>query len=52
MPGNLQNLPFSFERKGSSMLDALAECVHSNEKKHKDFKPSLEKIPDAVNDRI
>lgn len=52
MPGNLQNLSVSFERKGSSMLDALAECVHQNEKKYKDFKPSLEKVPDAVRDRI
>ena len=45
MPGNLQNLSVSFERKGSTMLDALAECVAANEKKYKDFKPSLEKIP-------
>lgn len=52
MPGNLQNLSVSFERKGSSMLDALAECVAKNEKTYKNFKPSLEKIPDAVKDRI
>ena len=52
MPGNLQNLSVSFERKGSSMLDALAECVAKNEKKYKDFKPKLEKIPDAVKDKI
>lgn len=30
MPGNLQNLSVRFERKGSSMLDALAECVAKN----------------------
>lgn len=52
MPGNLQNLSVSFEHKGSSMLDALAECVAKNETKYKDFKPSLEKIPDVVKDRI
>ena len=52
MPGNLQNLSVSFERKGSSMLDALAECVAKNEKKYKDFKPKLENIPDAVKDKI
>jgi hypothetical protein len=52
MPGNLQNLSVSFERRGSSMLDAMAECVHQNEKKYKGFKPSLEKVPDAVKDKI
>lgn len=52
MPGNLQNLSVSFERKGSSMLEAIAECVAKNEKTYKDFKPALEKIPDAVKDRI
>lgn len=52
MPGNLQNLSVSFERKGSSMLDALAECVAKNEKAYKNFKPALEKIPDAVKDKI
>ena len=52
MPGNLQNLSISFERKGSSMLDALAECVAKNEKTYKNFKPALEKIPDAVKDKI
>jgi hypothetical protein len=52
MPGNLQNLSVSFERKRSSMLDALAECVAKSEKKYKDFKPSMEKAPDAVKDRI
>ena len=52
MPGNLQNLSVSFERKGGTMLDALAECVSQNEKKYKNFKPSLEKIPDAVKDKI
>jgi hypothetical protein len=48
----LQNLSFSFERKGSSMLDALAECIAKNEKRYKNFKPSLEKIPRAVKDMI
>lgn len=52
MPGNLQNLSVSFERKGSSMLDALAECVAKNDKKYKDFKPRLEKIPDAGKEKI
>lgn len=52
MPGNLQNLSVSFERKGSSMLDALAECVAKNEKTYKNFKPALEKIPDAVEEKI
>jgi hypothetical protein len=52
MPGNLQNLSVSFERKGSSMLDALAECVAKNEKRYKNFKPTLEKIPDAIKDKI
>lgn len=42
MPGNLQNLSVSFERSGSSMLDALAECVAKNERKYKDFKPTLD----------
>ncbi len=50
--GNLQNLSVSFERKGSTVLDALAECVAKNEKKYEDFKPSLERIPDAVKDKI
>lgn len=52
MPSNLQNLSVSFERKGSSMLDALAECVAKNEKTYKNFKPALERIPDAVKDKI
>ena len=52
MPGNLQNMSVSFERKGSIMLDALAECVAKNEKAYKNFKPALEKIPDAVKDKI
>lgn len=52
MPGNLQNLSVSFERKGSSMLDALAECVAKNEKRYKDFKPSMERVPDTVKDKI
>lgn len=52
MPGNLQNLSISFERKGSSMLDALAECVHQNESKYKTFRPSSERVPDAIKGRI
>ena len=52
MPGNLQNLSVSFEGKGSSMLDAMAECVHQNEKKYKDFKSSMERMPDAVKGKI
>lgn len=52
MPGNLQNFSVSFERRGSSMLDALSECVFLNEKKFKDFKPASEKIPESVRDRI
>jgi hypothetical protein len=52
MPGNLQNLSLSFESKGSSMLTALAECVKQNEQKYKDFKPSLEKVPDSVKEQL
>ena len=52
MPGNLQNLSVSFERKGASMLDALVECVDKNEKTYKNFKPALEKIPESVKDKI
>jgi hypothetical protein len=52
MPGNLQNLSVSFERKGSSMLEAIADCVAKNEKTYKNFKPSLEKIPEAVKEKI
>ncbi len=52
MPGNLQNLSVSFESKGSSMLAALAECVKQNETKYKNFKPSLEKVPDAVKEQL
>ena len=52
MPGSLQNLSVSFERKGSYMLEAIAECVAKNEKTYKNFKPVLEKIPDAVKDKI
>ena len=52
MPGNLQNMSVSFERRGSSMLDALSECVTLHEKKYKNIQPSSEKIPDAVRDRI
>lgn len=39
-------------RKGPTMLDALAECVAKNDKKYKDFKPRLEKIPDAGKEKI
>lgn len=52
MPGNLQNLSISFERKGSTMLEAIADCVAKNEKTYKNFKPALEKIPDAVKEKI
>ena len=52
MPDNLQNLSLSFESKGSSMLTALADCVKKNEKKYQDFKPSLEKVPDLVKERL
>lgn len=34
------------------MLDALAERVAKNGKTYKNFKPALEKIPDAVKDKI
>lgn len=37
---------------GAIMLGALAECVAKNEKTYKNFKPALEKIPDAVKDKI
>jgi hypothetical protein len=52
MPSNLQNLSFSFESKGGSMLIALAECVKQSEQKYKDFKPSLEKVPDSVKEQL
>ncbi|RTL51773.1 MAG: hypothetical protein EKK40_09655 [Bradyrhizobiaceae bacterium] len=52
MPGNLQNLSISFETQGSTMLAALAECIKQNEKTYKDFKPSLEKVPDAVKEQL
>jgi hypothetical protein len=52
MPGNLQNLSLSFESRGSSMLTALAECVKQNEAKYKDFKSSLEKVPDSVKEQL
>lgn len=52
MPGDLENLNMSFEVKGNTMLDALAECVRLNEKKYKDFAPALQKVPDSVRDRI
>jgi hypothetical protein len=52
MPGNLQNMSASFESKGSTMLVALAECVKQNDAKYKDFKPSLEKLPDAVKEQL
>jgi len=52
MPGNLANLSVSFESKGGSMLTSLAECVKQNEKKYRVFKPSLEKVPDAVREQL
>ncbi|UGA43024.1 hypothetical protein HU230_0032845 [Bradyrhizobium quebecense] len=52
MPGNLQNLSASFESKGSTMLAPLAECVKQNERKYKNFKPSLEKVPDAIKKQL
>lgn len=52
MPGNLPNLSVSFESKGGSMLTALAECVKQNEANYKNFKPSLEKVPDEVKERL
>lgn len=52
MPGNVPNMSISFESKGSSMLSAMAECVKQNEKKFKNFKPSLEKIPDSVKEQL
>jgi hypothetical protein len=52
MPGNAPNMSVSFESKGSSMLSALAECVKQNEKKFKSFKPSLERVPDAVKEQL
>jgi hypothetical protein len=52
MPGKVSNLSLSFESKGGSMLTSLAECVKQNEKKYKNFKPSLEKIPDAVKEQL
>lgn len=52
MPGNVPNLSLSFESKGGTMLTALAECVKQNEKKYKNFKPSPEKVPDAVREQL
>jgi hypothetical protein len=52
MPGNVPNMSLSFESKGGSMLTALAECVKQNEKKYRNFKPSLEKVPDAVKEQL
>lgn len=52
MPGDLVNLSMGFETRGSTMLDALAECIRLNEKAYKDFKPTLQKIPDSVRERI
>jgi hypothetical protein len=52
MPGNLPNLSLSFESKGSTMLAALAECIKQNEEKYKNFRPSLEKVPDAVKEQL
>jgi hypothetical protein len=34
------------------MLAALAECIKQNEKKYKNFKPSLEKVPDSVKEQL
>ena len=52
MPGNVPNISVSFERNGSSMLSALAECVKQNEAKYKSFRPSLEKVPDSVKEQL
>ncbi len=52
MPGNVSNLSLSFESKGGSMLTSLAECVKQNETRYKNFKPSLEKVPDAVKEQL
>jgi hypothetical protein len=52
MPGNVTNLSLSFETKGGSMLTSLAECVKQNEKKYRNFKPSLETVPDAVKEQL
>lgn len=52
MPGNVPNMSLSFESKGSSMLSSLVECVKQNETKYKNFKPSLEKVPDSVKEQL
>jgi hypothetical protein len=52
MPGNIPNMSMSFESKGASMLTGLTDCVKLNEKKYKNFKPSLEKVPDAVKETL
>lgn len=52
MPGNLPNLLIGFETRGSTMLSALAECIKQNEKKFKDPRPPLEKIPDAIKEQL
>jgi hypothetical protein len=52
MPGNLQNLSVSFESSGSTMLASLAECIKQNEARYKNFKPSLEKVPDTVKEQL
>lgn len=52
MPGNLPNFTASFETKGGTMLTAIADCIKQNEKTFKDFKPSLEKVPDAVKEQL
>lgn len=52
MPGDVPNLSVGFETKGSSMLTALADCVKQNATNYKDFKPSLEKVPDAVKEQL
>jgi hypothetical protein len=52
MPGNLHNLSVSFETRGSSMLNALAECINQNKAKYEDFKPAQEKVPDSVKKQL
>jgi hypothetical protein len=52
MPGNLQNLSVSFESRGNTMLASLAECIKQNEARYKNFKPSLEKVPDTVKEQL
>ncbi|MGY4155606.1 hypothetical protein ACVINW_001448 [Bradyrhizobium sp. USDA 4461] len=52
MPGNVPNMSVSFGSKGASMLSAIAECVKENESNYKNFKPSLDKVPDSVKERL